>query len=95
MPSVPEDMNTAVPETRGSGVSAMSCRNNSSGIVPLSIVLESSRRPRHHVVMITKTPAPTASGNQPPAAIFTTFAEKNERSISTNGMNSSSAAGSE
>ena len=95
MPSVLDVMNTAVPDTRGSGVSAMSARNRSSGIVPLSICLDSSRRPRHQVVIIANAPTPTASGNQPPAAIFSTLAPRNARSMATNGMNSASATPSE
>src|ERR1044071_2927431 len=92
MPSVVDAMNTAVPDTRGSGVSAMSARNSSSGIVPVSIIFDSSNRPRHHVVMIANAMMPPASGNQPPAAILIRFDEKNAPSITTSGTYSASAA---
>ena len=95
MPSADDAMNTAVPGTRGSGLAWMSIRNSSSGTVPESMIFDSSSRPRHHVVMMMKTPAPTDSGIQPPSTTLIALAEKKPRSMNTNGMNRASAARSE
>ena len=38
-------------------------------------------RPRRQVVMMTNTPAPTASGNQPPCGTFSIAEPKNARSM--------------
>src|ERR1041384_3302590 len=42
--------------------------------------------------MIANIPTPTASGNQPPSASLPRFAEKNEKSMTTSGRYSASAA---
>src|SRR5690242_13528000 len=42
--------------------------------------------------MMMNSPVPTASGNHPPAATLTRFAEKNDTSMMTSGMYSASAA---
>ena len=93
MPSGVDDMNTAVPLTRGGGAAAMSARKqlvgHGAGLHRLGQLdaarATTSSSPR------TRT-TPTASGNQPPSAIFAALAAKNVRSMTRNGIRNASAS---
>ncbi len=65
--------------------------NTSRGSAASWSMLASAARPRFQVVIQVKTAAPTAMGNQPPSEIFTTLAEKKDRSTVRNSKVSAQA----
>src|SRR5450830_974454 len=73
-------MNTAVPPTRWGGCASKPSTKGSSGIPSSLTRVRSNMRPEYQVISKKKAKPPNSNGNQPPSAILSKLAAKNEKS---------------